>query len=196
MKPHGLRLLAATAAFLLSTLGVFNATASSVIPLDLDQITAGSQHIVHVRCTGNEVQSDPAVGVVTISTFVVLDRAKGAGASTFTVRQAGGELNGLVVNYHVPKFVVGGEYVLFMPPASKWGLASPVGLSQGAFSVVQGKDGKEVGNGSDFAMLLASTDSAAVPPKLSARLKRAPQERGRADLADFMTLVRAKAATK
>src|SRR4029434_9905645 len=77
MKPHGLRLLAATAAFLLSTLGVFNATASSVIPLDLDQITASAQHIVHVRCTGNEVQPDPAVGVVTISTFVVLDRAKG-----------------------------------------------------------------------------------------------------------------------
>ena len=196
MKPHGLRLLAATAVILLSTLGVFNATASSVIPLDLNQITASAQHIVHVRCTANEVQADSTVGVVTVTTFVVLDRAKGTGTSTFTVRQAGGELNGLAVDYHVPKFAVGDEYVLFMPPPSKWGLASPVGLSQGAFSVVQGKEGKEVGNGSDFAMLLASTDGAAVPPKLAARLKRAPQERGRADLTDFMALVRAKAATK
>jgi len=196
MRPYRLQMLAATAVLFLSTLGAFNAIATSVIPLDLDQITAGAQNIVHVRCTGNEVQSDPAVGVVTVTTFVVLDRAKGSGSSTFVVRQAGGELNGIAVDYHVPKFTVGDEYVLFMPPVSKLGLASPVGLSQGAFSVVQGSAGKEVGNGNDFAALLSSTDRASAGPNLAARMRLAPPERARVDLGEFMTLMRAKAGSK
>ena len=196
MKAHRLPMLAATAALFLATLGAFNAAATSVVPLDLDQITAGAQHIVHVRCTNNEVQPDAAIGVVTVTTFVVLDRAKGSGAPTFIVRQAGGELNGLAVDYHVPKFIVGNEYVLFMPPASKLGLASPVGLSQGAFSVVQGRTGKEVGNGTDFAALLSSTDRAAAGPNLAARMQLARPERARVDLSEFMTLMRAKAGTK
>jgi hypothetical protein len=196
MKPYRFRLLVAMAGFLLSTLGAFDAGAASVMPMDLDQITAGAQHIVHVRCLRNEVQADPAVGVVTVTTFVVLDRAKGAGASTFTVRQAGGELDGIAVDYHVPKFDVDGEYVLFIPPASKWGLASPVGLSQGAFSVRQGKTGKEVGNGNDFAQLLSSSDRAAAPANVAARLQLAPPERARVDLTDFMMMLRAKAGAK
>ncbi len=196
MNAHRLPILAAMAALLFSTLGAFNANATSVLPLELDQITAGAQHIVHVRCTGNEVQPDAAIGVVTVTTFVVLDRAKGEATSTFTVRQAGGELNGLAIDYHVPKFRVGNEYVLFMPPASRLGLASPVGLSQGAFAVVQGQAGKEVGNGRDFATLLSSTDRASAPANVAARLQRAPSERARVDLADFMTLVRAKAGTQ
>ena len=112
------------------------------------------------------------------------------------MRQAGGELNGIAIDYHVPKFTVGSEYVLFMPPASQWGLASPVGLSQGAFSVVQGRTGKEVGNGSDFAVLLSGTDRAAAAPNVAARLQLTPSERTRVDLAEFMTLLRAKAGTK
>ncbi len=109
------------------------------------------------------------------------------------MRQAGGERNGIAVDYHVPKFSVGSEYVLFMPPASKLGLASPVGLSQGAFAVVQGQAGKEVGNGRDFSTLLSSTDRAIAPPGVAARLQRAPAERVRVDLTDFMALLRAKA---
>ena len=193
MKPNPLRTLAA-ATFLFWSFVAIDATATSVVPLDLDQITASAQHIVHVRCTGNEVHPDPAIGVVTVTTFVVLDRAKGAASPTFTVRQAGGELNGLAVNYHVPRFAVGDEYVLFMPAASRLGLASPVGLSQGAFGVAQGASGKEVGNGNDFARLLGGVvDSTSVPSGIAARMQGAPAERARVDLADFMTLVRAKA---
>jgi hypothetical protein len=196
MKPQRWRMLAATAVFLMSMQGAHHAAATSVIPLGLDQITAGAQHIVHVRCIGNGVEPHAAVGVATVTTFVVLDRAKGTGTSTLTVRQAGGERDGIAVDYHVPKFAVGSEYVLFMPPPSQWGLASPVGLSQGAFSVVQGPAGKEVGNGGDFAMLLSAGDRAAAPAGLADRLQRAPRERTRVDLADFMALIRAKAVTK
>ena len=152
---RALKALAAFAAFHVSLLGAGVAIAASVAPLSLDQIVAGAKHIVHVRCTANVVQDDPDVGVVTITNFVVLDRARAGGEPTFTVRQVGGELHGLAVDYHIPKFRVGEEYVLFMPAPSKLGLASPVGLSQGAFSVLPGTAGKEVGNGGDFGELLA-----------------------------------------
>jgi len=194
-KPKGLQVLAA-AVVLASLTAAFGAFAASVLPVDLDDMTAGAQHIVHVRCTSNEVQRDAAVGVATVSTFVVLDRAKGTGTATFAVRQPGGMLDGVAIDYHVPKFAVGGEYVLFMPPASPLGLASPVGLSQGAFAVTHGKAGKEVGNGSDFAMLLPAAARAGAPPGLAARLEGAPSERTRVDLADFMSVIRAKVGAK
>ena len=188
--------LVAMALFALSVLGAVGADATSVLPLDLDQITAGAKHIVHVRCTGNEVQRDPAVGIVTVTTFVVLDRAKGGEGPTFVVRQPGGELDGIAVNFHVPKFAVGEEYVLFMPPSSSLGLASPVGLSQGAFAVTPGQAGKEVGNGEDFSHLLSSKDRANARPGIAARLNAGPAERTRLRLTDFMALLREKAANQ
>jgi len=193
---RALKALAALAALQVSLLGASAAIAASVAPLTLDQIVAGAKHIVYVRCTANTVQADPDVGVVTITSFVVLGRAKGGEDSTFTVRQVGGELNGLAVDYHVPKFVLGEEYVLFMPASSKLGLASPVGLSQGAFSVLPGAAGKEVGNGRDVGELLAGTDAANVPPRIAARLQRGGQARSRMDLDEFMALSRAKAGTQ
>ena len=196
MKCRAFKAFVAIAVFQLSILGTTEARASSVVPLDLDQIIAGAEHIVHVRCTGNTVQADPQVGIVTISSFVVLERAKGGGEPTFTVRQAGGELLNLKVDYHVPKLRVGEEYVLFMPPPSRLGLASPVGLSQGAFSVLPGAAGKEVGNGRDFAELLGGVNPASVPPRIAARLKQASHDRSRADLGEFMALTRAKAVTR
>jgi hypothetical protein len=196
VKYRALKALAAIAAFQMSMLAANDAVAASVVPLDLDQIVAGAEHIVHVRCTGNRVQGDPDVGIVTLSSFVVLDRARGGAEPTFTVRQAGGELLGLAVDYHVPKFRVGEEYVLFMPAPSRLGLASPVGLSQGAFSVMPGAAGKEVANGRDFAELLAGADPATIPPGMAARLKQAPHARARVDLGEFMALTRAKAVTR
>ena len=86
--------------------------------------------------------------------------------------------------------------MLFMPSPSRWGLASPVGLAQGAFSVMPGRGGKEVGNGRDIAALLSSGDQAAATGRLAARLALPPTERSRMDLPDFMALVRAKAARR
>ena len=170
-----------------------DARATSVLPIELDQIVASAQHIAHVRCVSNTVEADPNVRVVTVSTFVVLDRAKGAPGATFTVRQVGGELNGVVIDYHLPTFKVGEEYVLFMPPASRLGLASPVGLAQGVFNVMPGRAGKEVGNGRDFAALMPHANAATLPPRMAARMQRPEGERRQIDLADFMTVVRARA---
>lgn len=188
--------IVALAACALFALGTSAAKAASIVPLDLNQIEASAEQIVHVRCIANEFQADPTIGVVTVSTFVVLDRAKGAARPMLTIRQAGGDINGLAVDYHVPKFRVGEEYVLFMPATSRLGLASPVGLAQGAFGVRQERTGKEVGNGRDFADLLVGVDSAIVPPGMATRLQQAPAARTRMDLGEFMTLLRAKAGTQ
>src|SRR5262252_6607313 len=188
---RALKTVLAFTALQIALLGTSDVIAASVAPLNLDQIVAGAKHIVHVRCTGNVVQADPDVGVVTITSFVVLDRAKGGDDPTFTVRQVGGELQGLAVDYHVPKFTVGEEYVLFMPASSRLGLASPVGLSQGAFNVMPGAAGMEVANGRDLGELLAGTDASSVPPRTAARLKRGGQASSRMDLDEFMALSRA-----
>ena len=193
MRTARSRLAAAFAATLLSLLAPAGARATSVLALDLDAIVAAARHVVHVRCVGNEVQADPAVGAVTVTTFVVLDRAKGSGDATFAVRQAGGELDGMVIDYRVPSFRVGDEYVLFVPAPSQLGLASPVGLTQGVFGVVAGRTGQDVGNGQDFAELLPRDRRGDLPAGIAARLGGDRTERLRVSLADFMTLVRAKA---
>src|SRR6185295_15464050 len=112
------------------------------------------------------------------------------------MRQPGGELNGVAVDYHVPKFSAGQEYVLFVPAASRIGLASPVGLSQGVFDVMSDGATKEVGNGRDFAEMLPKASAKNVPSSVFNRLQRTPQERKRVGLVDFMALVRAKAGTQ
>ena len=196
MKRAKFHPLALIAALLWSACGASGAAATSVLPLGLDAIVAHAQHIAHVRCTGNAVEPDATVGLVTVTSFVVLDRVRGAAGATFTVRQAGGERDGLAIDYRVPKFQPGDEYVLFMPAASKLGLASPVGLAQGAFGVRSESGGKTVGNGRDPAELLAGVDRAAVPASVASRLAQAPEARRRMDLADFMTLVRARAGSR
>jgi hypothetical protein len=192
VKAASSRLFAALVAAWLTLIAAPAAKATSVLPLDLDAMVGAAQHIVHVRCLGNDVRADAAVRAVTVTTFVVLDRAKGIGGPIFTVRQAGGELDGIVVDYHVPKFRAGDEYVLLLPAPSRLGLASPVGLAQGVFGVAQGPAGKDVGNGHDFAELLPHDDPAQLPPGIAARLQRDRAERLQVDLGDFMMLLRAK----
>ncbi len=184
-------MLAVTLALVSSAAG-----ATSVLPANLDQLTAGAQAIVHVRCTGNAVQADPAVGVATVTTFDVLDRAKGGAGSIFQLRQAGGELNGIAVDFHTPKFVPGAEYVLFVPPASKFGLASPVGLSQGVFIVVERDGRKEVGRGRDFTRLLEGTAASALPSGIAARMRPGSSGAEPVDLGEFMALLRTKAESR
>jgi hypothetical protein len=196
MKRIALRPIALIAAMMWNAFCAWDAAATSVLPLSLTQIAAGAEHIAHVRCIGNAVVPDTAVGIVTVTTFVVLDRAKGAGDTTFTLRQAGGTLDGLTVRYHAPTFRADEEYVLFVPASSKLGLASPVGLAQGAFSVVRGPAGKTVGNGRDFGELLAGVNPARLPPGIASRLALSPAERRRMDLTDFMALVRAGGAVR
>ena len=170
------------------------AGATTVLPLDLDRLVAGAQTIVHVRCTGNAVQPDPTVGVATITTFAVLDHAKGPVDRVLQLRQAGGELDGVAVDFHVPKFRVGEEYVLFVPAPSKLGFASPVALAQGVFGVVDRAGAREVGRGRDFAQLLAGGGT--LPPGVAARMAPGRPAPESLDVGDFMALLRIRAAPR
>lgn len=188
------KILLVTAACAMS-LAAGAARATSVLPLELPQLVAGSRDVVHVRCTGTEAVTDATVGVATVTQFVVLDRAKGSAGATLVLRQPGGRLGAQVVDFQLPRYRVGEEYVLFVPPASTLGFAVPLGLAQGMFPVSDGKAGKEVGNGRDFAALLRDVDPAQIPSGTRARLQTNPRERSRITLADFMAIVRARAAT-
>jgi hypothetical protein len=172
------------------------AGAMSVLPLELDRLIAGASTIVHVRCTGNAVQADPVVGVATVTTFVVLDRARGGGDTTFQLRQAGGEIDGVAVDFHAPRFRPGDEYVLFVPAASRLGLASPVGLTQGVFGVTVRDGVREVGRGRDFAGLLAGIEARSLPAGIAARMQAGQPAAAAIPLADFMALVRGRVALR
>jgi hypothetical protein len=172
------------------------AGAMSVLPLDLDRLIAGASTIAHVRCTGNAVQADPVVGVATVTTFIVLERARGGGDNTFQMRQAGGELNGVAVDFHAPRFRPGDEYVLFVPAASTLGLASPVGLTQGVFDVTVRDGVREVGRGGDIAPLLAAVEARSLPSGIAARIRTGQHAVETVPLADFMALVRGRAGPR
>jgi len=170
------------------------AHATSVLPLELPQLVAGSRDVVHVRCIGSEAVADATVGIATVTQFAVLGSAKGSPGATFVLRQPGGRLGDRAIDFRLPRFHIGDEYVLFVPPPSDLGFASPLGLAQGMFAVSDGPSGKEVGNGRDFAELLRGLEPAQIPEATRARLEYSPKVRSRISLDDFMTMVRARAA--
>jgi hypothetical protein len=104
--------------------------------------------------------------VVTYTTFDVKDVIKGNVSPTHTIKQIGGVMPGGEASYRVhgiPTFTVGEEYVVFMAGVSKSGFSSPIGLSQGKFSVKQGKTGKSITNGTDFRVTASRMANAAIP---------------------------------
>jgi hypothetical protein len=177
----------------------FPATATMVRPLDLDEMIALSQIAFEGTCTGNRSERDPATQVVvTYTTFAVHDVLKGAAGTSYEIKQIGGELpQGL--SYRpagIPKFEVGTDYIVFLPPASDSGFASPVGLAQGRFIVKSTSVGPVVGNGRDFKQMTAGIPLSVLPPKLQApsQAKRAAAAPVRElGLNEFKELVRSRA---
>lgn len=123
------------------------ARATVVIPLSLQQVSERASLIFQGKVTDVDVRFDEvSQRVATYTTFAVQDVIKGEAGATHTVKQVGGQLPGsqFALRIHgVPRFNPGEEYVVFLPAPSRLGFASPVGLSQGAFSVVE-KNGVQV----------------------------------------------------
>jgi len=113
------------------------AGATSVLPVSLQQLSSAAELIFHGTAISNEVRLDEVSGrVATFTTFAVTDVIKGVAGDTHTIKQIGGQLPGSRVRQiirGVPRFSVGAEYVVFLPPASSLGFSSPIGLSQGRF---------------------------------------------------------------
>jgi hypothetical protein len=175
------------------------ALATSVLPLDLGQVIDQSATAFQGTCVDNRTGRDPQTGMlVTMTTFRVDDVLKGDVPATYTIKQIGGTSAAENLNFKVhgvPRFAVGESYVLFMAGVSTAGFSSPIGLSQGRFTIQDGESGPEVGNGRDFRDLTANTPDLQLPPQAKAR---AAQDKPlhRIGLAEFKQMVRKHAGSK
>jgi hypothetical protein len=168
------------------------ALATSVIPLNLEQLVDGSAIAFQGVCVDNRTGRDPQTGlIVTMTTFRVDDVLKGSVPANYTIKQVGGEDSQANIKFKVsgvPTFKAGQGYVVFLAGVSSAGFSSPVGLSQGSFDVVEGAGGPEVGNGRDFGDLTANTTlQLPAQAKAKAQVSRSVD---RIKLEDFKQMVR------
>ena len=167
--------------------------AASVLPLYLDQIIDTSAVAFEGTCTGNRSERDPSTNmVVTYTTFAVHDVLKGSASTTYTIKQIGGDLADEDLHYHVegvPKFVIGHDYVVFLPQVSRIGFSSPIGLEQGRFSIRTDGGKRYVHNGRDFREM-ASRMLPALPPTAKAAIAGSASPVRQLDLDQFKQMVR------
>jgi len=141
------------------------ADAISLRHLDLQQLSQQASFIFHGKVVANRVEIDSQSGqIVTYTDFQVIEAVKippplSLAPSTYTIKQLGGHLPGTQITQHVPgvpRFEAEKEYLLFLPPVSKTGFCSPIGLYQGQFEIQQIKGEKVVSNGRRFSTTIAS----------------------------------------
>ena len=186
------------AAFILALASIGSASATTVLPLSLDDIVATAGVAFEGTCIENRAERDAATQLpVTYTTFAVHDVIKGKPGSTYTIKQVGAELPGKDIAFKVhgvPKFAVGEDYIVFLPAASSAGFSSPVGRAQGRFSVHRKPDGTlQAANGRDFREMTANIPEQELPPGLAEKVKRAPQAVADMDVDAFKQLARQRA---
>ncbi len=174
-------LLTVLCVLLAIALTISRASAATVLPMGLKAIHKDAQYIFHGRCISNSTEKDLSTGLtVTYTTFAVRESFKGDPGQTYVIKQVGGQLpgepHGLVVP-DVPRFEVGRDYVVFLPPPSNLGFSSPVGLGQGVFSVrPDGDSGPRVSNGRELTQVLESIPRERLPPRIAERVKSIEQK--------------------
>ncbi len=105
--------------------------------VNLNEMTAGAGRVVHGRISEvrRGVHPDYNHIAVTFVTLDVIEMLKGRAATRLTFMQFAGAAQARTHNYHLPKYAVGEEVVLFLYPESRYGFTSPVGEGQGKFQV-------------------------------------------------------------
>jgi len=113
--------------------------ATSMLPINLQQLSTRASLIIYAEVLNNETARDENTGtIVTYTTFKIIDLIKGTAGETHTIKQIGGTLadGGITYRIHgVPKFLAGKQYVVFLPEQSQYGFCSPLGLHQGSYNV-------------------------------------------------------------
>lgn len=169
------------------------AFATTVLPLDLGQIVEQSATAFEGTVVDSRTGRDPQTGMlVTMTTFQVHDVLKGEPGRTFTIKQVGGTSAAEGLHFRIqgiPRFDVGESYVVFLPGISSAGFSSPVGLSQGRFSIADGPQGREVSNGRDFRELIDNVPGMVLPEQARAKAKADAPVR-KLGLDDFKNMVR------
>jgi len=164
-----------------------NISATTVLPLSLQQLSDRAELIFYGSVLENEVIRDGNNSrIATLTRFQVHDLIKGQAADTHTIKQIGGAIaGGRSLRIHgVPRYQVGESYVLFLPRPSSLGFSSPVGLQQGNFTVTETDGVKSVSNG---ARLMGYTGAKAARAPLALQA----DDPTRAKLDDFINSVRA-----
>ena len=171
------------------------ASATTVLPLYLDEIVTTSTTAFEGTVLENRIERDAATGLpVTYTKFQVTDPIKGEVGAVHTIKQIGGEMADGGLNYSirgVPKFEVGEEYVVFLAGVSAQGFSSPIGLSQGRFKVHKEGHEKRVANGRDFRDM--ATMPGAAPDAVVERLRSHDKPVRELELKEFKDLVKRKA---
>lgn len=179
------------------------ASATTLLPLSLEQLSSRAALIFYAEVTANEVLKDPQSGqIVTLTTFRVLDLIKGQvngkDGSTHTIKQLGGVIPGQqqrLMVHGIPGFVSGRQYVVFLPEPSRLGFCSPLGLHQGSFAVIDNNGTQLVSNGNALAppVLPANartTDAGPDQRNTSLPLAVVPGRPSQAQLRSFIDTVR------
>ncbi len=156
--------------------------AATVLPLGLDRLHGDAKLVFLGECLSNSVGLDKVSGrVVTFTTFEVLETFKGKTGRSHTIKQIGGNLPEANLNVRipgVPQFEVGKRYVVFLPPVSNLGFSSPVGLSQGMFTVkTDAATGAQmVSNGRDVGELMENFAQSKMPSRVVDKLREMPDK--------------------
>ncbi|MBT8119324.1 MAG: hypothetical protein KJN89_06355 [Gammaproteobacteria bacterium] len=166
------------------------ASATSVLPLTLEQLSTRASLIIYAEVISNEVKKDDDSGhIATFTEFKIIDLIKGSAAETHTIKQIGGHhkaTNTRLVIHGVPEFQTGNKYVVFLPEGSSLGFSSPLGLHQGSFSVTIINNEPVVISGSNLS-IQPQTRASDIQLPLAVRADKPTQSR----LADFINTVRA-----
>ena len=185
MKPYSIVLI-----LLINFLVLSPASASSVVSLNLQQLSSRATLIFYAEVISNNVKKDEQSGLIaTFTEFKIIELIKGKTGSTHIIKQIGGRLpgTGTTLRIHgVPKFETGNKYVVFLPEKSGIGFSSPLGLHQGSFSVLTINGEQLVSNGHNLAEQPAQNNSSIQIP-LAVRTDKPTQTR----LDDFINTVRA-----
>lgn len=179
------------AALLTGLLASATTYASTVIPVTLSQLSSSADLIFHGIAISNNVKVDNISGrVATYTKFNVINAVKGEVANSHMIKQIGGKLPGGDITHKVqgiPEFITGKEYVVFLPPVSKLGFASPVALSQGKFIIHEINGIKTISKGrAQVNLYRPSTPD----PEETQKIQPALKHPGFTSLQDFLQTVR------
>ena len=110
--------------------------------LTLEQMVKRAEVVFVGRCLTSTEQDDPQIGqTVTVIEFDVVKALKGELGATHTLKQYGGTGEGTSHRIAgMPIYSPGEDVILFLYGESQYGLASPVGFSQGKFTFVRDEE--------------------------------------------------------
>jgi hypothetical protein len=159
------------------------ALASSVISVNLDQLTQRSDAVVHGTVTNKQSRwSGDGRRIITDVQIQVSESLKGTPGATVSIQQPGGVVGDIGQSVSgLASFSEGEEVVVFL---GKWGKQfQVVGAAQGKFSVQRSSDGKVV----------AVPDPASEHELVDASGRRVESQLRRLELAELRAAVRAAA---